>query len=139
MPAPSRGAVTRTGVLVTALACAAGCGSPRPDAGTATRAAESFHAAVAGGDGAGACALLAPATAAELAETAGAPCEQAVLDAGLPRTSGASDATAAGRQAQVVLDGDTLFLTVSGTDWLVTAAGCTPRPERPYDCTVSAG
>jgi hypothetical protein len=35
--------------------------------------------------------------------------------------------------------GDVVFLTVSGADWLVTAAGCTPRPERPYDCQVSGG
>jgi hypothetical protein len=29
-----------------------------------------------------------------------------------------------------------LFLTVSGDHWLVTAAGCDARPDRPYDCVL---
>jgi hypothetical protein len=44
----------------------------------------------------------------------------------------------AGRQAQVRLGGDTVFLARSGDGWVVTAAGCDPRPDRPYDCEVAA-
>ena len=48
------------------------------------------------------------------------------------------DVHVAGRQAQVVTADDTLFLAVSGDAWVVTAAGCTPREDRPYDCEVEA-
>ncbi|MGA4845294.1 hypothetical protein ACOBQB_03065 [Streptomyces sp. G5(2025)] len=36
------------------------------------------------------------------------------------------------RQAHVVTDRDTLFLPSFPGGWKVTAAGCTPRPEKPY-------
>jgi hypothetical protein len=32
---------------------------------------------------------------------------------------------------------DTLFLTEVAGGWRVSAAGCTARPGRPYDCEVS--
>ena len=44
-----------------------------------------------------------------------------------------------GRQARVTLTADTLFLALFSTGWKVTAAGCTPRPDQPYDCTVEGG
>ncbi|UOY03802.1 hypothetical protein [Blastococcus sp. PRF04-17] len=81
------------------------------------------------------CDLLAPMTLAALEEQAGAPCEEAVEE--LPLRGG--DVTAVeiwGGDAQVRLDGDTLFLTETRVGWRVVAAVCTPRPERPYDCEV---
>ena len=48
------------------------------------------------------------------------------------------DVHVAGRQAQVVTATDTVFLALSGDAWVVTAAGCTPRDDRPYDCEVEA-
>lgn len=140
-PDPTRRAVTRTSVLVAALlGVLAGCGSAAgPDAGAAAEAAERFHAAVAAQDGAAACALLAPGTAERLAAREEAPCEEAVLAVDLPSAAEPRQEHAYGRQAQVVLDADTVFLTGSGPHWRVVAAGCTPRPERPYDCTISGG
>ncbi|MEW2587149.1 hypothetical protein [Streptomyces virginiae] len=44
-----------------------------------------------------------------------------------------------GRQAMVRLSGHTLFLSQCGKGWKVVAAGCTPRPDRPFDCQVERG
>jgi hypothetical protein len=40
-------------------------------------------------------------------------------------------------RAQVRAGTDTLFLTEVAGGWRVSAAGCTARPGRPYDCEVS--
>ena len=34
---------------------------------------------------------------------------------------------------------DTVFLATFPGGWRVVAAGCTPRGDRPYDCTVAGG
>jgi hypothetical protein len=132
---------TRAAALVTLLGGAAlpGCASLAPDTPGATEVARAFHAAVDAGDGESACRLLTPAATEELEQDAGAPCPDALLDADLTAGDDVVETHAYGRQAQVVMAGDVVFLTVSGADWLVSAAGCTPRPERPYDCQVSAG
>jgi hypothetical protein len=141
----SRRAVTRTSVLVTALQCVllptlTGCAAVAgPDAGAAADVAERFHAAVAADDGDAACALLAAPAVEELVESEESPCAEAVLAVDLPDAGATVERHASGRQAEVVLDGDTVFLTGSGPDWRVTAAGCTARPERPYECTISGG
>ena len=41
-----------------------------------------------------------------------------------------------GDDAQVRIGGDVVFLTETDAGWRVTAAACTPREERPYDCEV---
>lgn len=135
----------RTGLCLTlgALFALAGCGFARPDAASAGATAQEFYGAVAASDGVGACALLAPVTVEALEDDAGAPCPDAILDGdvGSTLTARADDADdaagrVAGRLAQVTLASDVLFLTVSGDRWLVTAAGCDPRPDRPYDCVL---
>ena len=81
------------------------------------------------------CALLAPSTLAALEEEASAPCEEAIGE--LPLEGGAvSGVEIWGGDAQVRLDGDTVFLAETSAGWRVVAAACTPRPERPYDCEV---
>jgi hypothetical protein len=121
----------------------AGCGRVGPDGAGADATATTFYRAVAAGDGAGACTLLAPATREALEDDAGGPCSDAILDGdvGDTLTERAGDESGpvsrvAGRQAQVSTSGDTLFLTISGEHWLITAAGCDPRPDRPYDCVL---
>lgn len=129
--------------VVTVLA---GCGVARPDAATAGAAAQDFYRAIAAGDGETACALLAPVTVESLEDDTGEPCADGVLEGevGETLTARATDATTratratrvAGRQAQATLADDVVFLTVSGDRWLITAAGCDPRPHRPYDCVL---
>ena len=131
--------------LALLVAGLAGCASDRPGRAAADATAQDFYQAISDADGAKACALLAPATVHALQEQANQSCPQAILagDVGDTLTSRAHDAadpaaTTAGRQAQVTLTTDVVFLTVSGSSWLITAAGCDARPERPYDCVVEA-
>jgi hypothetical protein len=81
------------------------------------------------------CDLLAPTTLVALEEEASTTCEEALQE--LPLQGGAVTAVEIwGGDAQVRMDGDTVFLTETSVGWRVTAAACTPRPERPYDCEV---
>ena len=117
-------------LLLVPVVAAAGCADAHhPDV---ERVAESF----AGGDATGRCSLLAPATrqAVEDAERAGCPAALAEV----PLGSGAVESVAVwGTDAQVRLVDDTLFLTLSDSGWLVSAAACTPPSgEGPYDCRL---
>ncbi|MEV6283896.1 hypothetical protein [Kribbella sp. NPDC051770] len=124
-------AVILTGlVLVTATACGTNLSSP------SSHAAEQFYRALAAGDGAAACELLAPQTREEVEDSAEAPCRTAILDEDIPAAGAVTGLHQYGDQAQVRLSGDTAFLAEFGNGWKVVAAACTPRGERPYDCKV---
>lgn len=118
------------------LLTSAACSVSGPHAGEASAVVAAFTTAVVGGDGSRACALLAPATVEALEGDAGTGCPDAVLALGLPTDASAADARAYGRQAQVKTASDVVFLVRSGDTWLITAAGCTPREDRPYDCSL---
>ena len=122
-------------VSLTALALT-GCGSVDERGDAAASIAVRMLSAVDGGDGAAACAVLAPDTASELEESAGKPCAEAVLDEDLPAPGAVTGSAVYGQWAQVKLTGDTVFLGAFPGGWRVVAAGCTPREERPYDCAV---
>ncbi|MGW4509992.1 hypothetical protein ACWENO_35670 [Streptomyces sp. NPDC004436] len=118
-----------------------GCGGPGPRQADAVLAARNFQTALSQGGFGRACALLAPETRQEVASEAD-DCGQALEQELLPVASGdAADGRAEvyGRQAMVRLSGDTLFLSQFGKGWKVVAAGCTPRPQRPFDCKVRGG
>lgn len=110
--------------------CAGGSGAAAADV------ALRFHAAVAGGDGATACGLLAPQTRSELRQSAQRPCPVAVLEEEVPQVGGVRSSSLFGTQAQVRLEGDTVFLAEFPRGWRVVAAACTPRPPLPYDCRI---
>ncbi|GII87936.1 hypothetical protein Ssi03_59260 [Sphaerisporangium siamense] len=144
------------------VAALAGCASGQ-EAGVVS-AADRFVAAVRGGQGEAACALLAPDTAEAVAFDEETGCAEAILKVDLPEgkagSSGGStkvgssgggaepngeDGPSAGvrgaaqvwgREAQVRVAGDTLFLHRFSQGWLVRAAGCTPQGEKPYLCKV---
>jgi hypothetical protein len=59
-----------------------------------------------------------------------------VLEEELPAAGEVTGTDVYGQWAQVRLTGDTVFLAVFPDGWRVVAAGCTPRPERPYDCVL---
>ena len=144
-----RRVVAGPAVVALAVTALAACTTTRPSAGEADATAADFYRAIGASDGAAACALLTPSVAETLEQDAGSPCPQAVLDGDVgqeltARADGATDPGAAsgrvdGRQAQVVTSTDTVFLTVSGDGWRITAAGCDPHENRPYDCVVEAG
>jgi hypothetical protein len=123
---------TVCGVVV--LGGAAACGTGQRES-EASAVAEAFSAAIASGDAAAACAVLAPETAEALAASEGKPCEESLKPEELP--SGAvSDVQVWGDRAQALTGGDVLFLVELDDGWKVAAAGCVPQGERPYLCEV---
>jgi hypothetical protein len=133
--AAGRSAALALPILVMLTGCA-DLGNRETSAGNV---ATKLLTAVAGQDGATACATLAPDTAAELVQSAGKPCDQAILEEDLPAPGTINGADVYGQWAQVRLTDDTLFLAVFPGGWRVVAAGCTPRKSRPYDCTLQGG
>jgi hypothetical protein len=87
------------------------------------------------GDPASRCDLLLPTTRAALEDQEQASCAEALGD--LPLAGGTvREVQIWGGQAQVELDGDTVFLSETSSGWRVAAAACTPRADLPYDCEV---
>ena len=117
----------------------AGCGSVGERGDAAADVALSLLRAVQSQDGATACATLAPKTLEDLEESAGEPCDRAVLDADLPSPGTVTGTDVYGQWAQIRLSDDTLFLAVFPGGWRVVAAGCTPQGDEPYNCTVQGG
>ncbi|MFC8508702.1 hypothetical protein ACFU3J_16035 [Streptomyces sp. NPDC057411] len=122
-------------LCVAALALSA-CESPGAREDAAGRVALAFEAALKADDHAGACALLAPVTRDQLVRDEKSACAKALAAEDLPRARGMRAVEAYGREAMVRLSGDTLFLSLFTGGWKVVAAGCTPRPDEPYECLV---
>jgi hypothetical protein len=124
------------GVGASLIAMLGGCASTSPDAHDARDRAIEFHQALDSGDDQTACDLLAPQTLTELQRETDAACPEALAALDLAPGGDPVHATAYGLSAQVVLTGDTVFLVHTPSGWLVTAAGCRPVPDKPYDCEV---
>lgn len=125
--------------LAAAAAVAVGataCSGSNPGSAEAAAAATMFHDDVRSGDVEAACGLLAPGTVEELEEGEPGSCATKLREVDLRTTSTVLESKAYGSDAQVVLDEDTVFLVQSGQNWKITAAGCTSRGERPYDCLI---
>lgn len=142
MPCASRGRTLRS--VLCGVLCAwivlAGCGAVHSREAAAATAAQRFRAAISEDAGRAACDLLAPGTRRELEQARDQPCRRAVVAEGIPEGhSAALGSDVYGDQARVRFDGDTLFLAGFADGWRVTAAGCTPRGELPYDCTIKGG
>jgi hypothetical protein len=128
-------AVRRLGPLAVLALVATACtpaGQP-----AAWDAAGRFQAALASNDRAGACQLLSDEARDRLEITSRRPCPEALAVLSLPTGSTRSIQTWGG-VSQVRLDGAVLFLAEFKAGWRVTAAGCTPRAEQPYACSVAA-
>lgn len=102
-----------------------------------------FERALAAGQHEQLCAALAPTTREEWEQSAKSPCEdaigQAIDDRELPAAGDVRGTDVYGDQARVILERDTLFLAHFPTGWKVTAAGCQPRRQRPYECEIKGG
>jgi hypothetical protein len=129
---------TLTVALVVLLAGAGGgCGTADSER-DARRTVEAFFAALDDGDGPRACEQLSEPTASSLEDSAGRPCDEAVLELGLPG-AGAGRASVWVTSAQVSLEtGGVVFLDQTSTGWRISAAGCEAVPGMPYECELEA-
>ena len=102
------------GIILTVgvLSWVTSCASLGPDTAAAAGVAVAFHHALSTSDGAAACGLLAPETAAEVATTTDSECADAVFDQDVPDAAAVESSQAFGRSAQVVMDDDVLFLAI---------------------------
>ncbi|MFF8605674.1 hypothetical protein ACF06X_07020 [Streptomyces sp. NPDC015346] len=129
--------------MLVVLAAVGGCGTLPERRDEVTAEVTRFEQAVAAGEHGRLCAALAPATREELEQSAKSRCEQAVGQAIEERELEAAGAVRGvdvyGDQARVVLERDTVFLAHFPAGWKVTAAGCLPRPQRPYACEIKGG
>jgi hypothetical protein len=119
---------------VAAVALLAGCGGA-PESAVVQDVAAKFESAVAGRDGLAACSLLAPEAVRRVTDLRPEGCAQALPALALP-TSPPGEAEVWGDTAQVRTAADTLFLRRFADGWRIIGAGCRPRGERPYQCTV---
>lgn len=124
---------------VGAAAMLCGCGAPAARVDGATQAGSAFEQALADADYPRACALLAPQTRQQLQEDQHLPCGPALRGQGLPAAGQVRAAQVYGRQALLGLQHDTLFLSQFHDGWKVVAAGCTPRGDQPYRCSLKGG
>jgi hypothetical protein len=90
-------------------------------------------------DGRAACALLAPATRAEVESASEKPCAVGLLEEKLPTVGDVRGVSVSGDQAQVRMRGDTVFVAEFPEGWQVVAVGCARVVDKPYDCLVEAG
>lgn len=128
-------ALCTAGLLLAVTAC--GGSGPAPDGAEET--AESFYAALENGDYGRACGMLAPATleGVQQSENGGDQiCADGLRAVSLQDPGEPLSAQAFGRNAQVEFGSETVFLTLSSSNWKVMAAGCTARGDRPYSCRV---
>lgn len=128
------------GTAVIVLIVVAGCSAGGSARAGAEATAEQFAQAVSAGQGAGACALLTRDAREDVETASGVACATGIgrlrLRLAVPSADAPDDARVYGRAAMVGRDGAALFLARSGSTWLVRAAGCAPRTDAPYDCTV---
>ena len=123
---------------VVLLLSLSGCGGD-VRRGEVEATAAAFHRAYEARDSAAACAALAPPAKSALQESAGKPCEQALLGEQLPTVGQPERVEVFGTEAQIRYDGETTFLARYQGGWKVIATGCSYRPHQPYDCTISGG
>ena len=138
LPRHARPAPLPYAVGLAALLSVAGCaGQGSADDGSAAAAALRFTRDVAASPSE-ACGLLAPQTLKELEDSQGL-CPSSLPGLGLPRAGAVRSTAVYAKDAIVRLDKDTLFLARFDRGWRITAAGCTPHGDLPYDCTVKGG
>ncbi|WP_328370945.1 hypothetical protein OG800_46860 [Streptomyces sp. NBC_00445] len=129
-----------SGIAVAVLAVTVGsCATPSERRDSVTADVTRFERALDAEQYRDLCAALAPSTRQELEQSAKSRCERAIGEEELPAAGAVRQVDVYGRQARVVLEHDTVFLARFPEGWKVTAAGCRPRSQQPYECEIKGG
>jgi hypothetical protein len=120
--------------VVTLAVGSAGCAGP-PHRSEVTDAARAFVSSLRAGDGAAACALLTEDARSAVPGATDQSCAKAIANV-KEQGSAVEGVQVWGDAAQVRIGDDVVFLRLVSGHWRVSAAGCTPRSEGPYDCEV---
>jgi hypothetical protein len=129
-----RGGPARAAISSLLLVLVAGCGNlGSAENANAADAALAFERTLS--NPSRACQLLAPGTLSELQDSFG-PCSRSLPPRHLPTATSVMSVDVYGKDALVHLDDDWVFLARFDQGWLVTAAGCVPVSDRPFDCKV---
>src|SRR5919205_1958134 len=118
---PTVRSVVAAAVLLSAVA---GC-APAAGKSEAAAAATRFAAALTHKDGGGACAMLSQAARSSVETSSREECQRAILD--VRSSTGATEVSLWGDEAQVRIGTDTIFLDSTTSGWRVRAAGCKPQ------------
>jgi hypothetical protein len=118
-------------------ALATGCGTGA-DKRKVRSTVERFFAAVDRREGRAACRRLSEEASSKLESSEKRPCPRAVLGVGLSG-SGVTKVEVFITSARADLaDGEAAFLDKTPGGWKISAAGCKPRGDMPYDCELEA-
>ena len=123
--------------LVTSLA-GAGCGTG-DDERRVRSVTDRFYAALQGHAGERACAQLSENTVNALESASGRSCAQAITALPLPgRRTARSIVYLDSARADVAgaAQGEAAFLDRTARGWRISAAGCRPKGDGPYDCQL---
>jgi hypothetical protein len=124
------------GIAVLAV-LGSGCGTD-PAAGDARHAVQAFYAGLERHDGSAACRQLSDDTRSSLETSEKKPCEQAVFSLGLsPSRIVAVRVYVTSAEAELAR-GEAAFLDQTPQGWKISAVGCKPKHEQPYDCQLEA-
>jgi hypothetical protein len=128
-----------TAVLVALGFLCTGCGTSGRETDAAA-VVQRFQTALADRDGAAACAELGDETSSKLEQDEGHPCEQAIVELGLPAGGVPAGTSVHVTSAMVSLrEGASLFLDEGPDGWEISAAGCRATgPDAPYDCDLES-
>jgi hypothetical protein len=113
----------------------AGCGNDG-DEREAERTVTRLLAAVEARDGRAACRELTEETRSSLESASGSACDKAVLELDVEAGEVLDTSVSVVSAIVTASGGQSYFLDDTPSGWKVSALGCTPRAERPYDCEV---
>ncbi|MFN2615724.1 MAG: hypothetical protein ABR581_01225 [Thermoleophilaceae bacterium] len=124
------------GIALLAIA-GAGCGTDNSSQAV-RHTVQGFYAGLQRHDGAAACRELSDDARSSLESQEKKPCDQAVLSLGLSSSPiGPVQVYVTDARANLT-GGEAVFLDQTPQGWKISAAGCKPKHEKPYDCELQA-
>ena len=124
-------------IAIAMAALAAGCGTGS-DKRKVRSTVERFVSALDRREGRAACRRLSEEASSKLESEEKRPCPRAVLALGLSSSSVTKVEVFITSARADLADGEAAFLDKTPGGWKISAAGCKPRGDMPYDCELEA-